>query len=134
MVFVQGGDGRAEDEGLRYQRTTGATSYKVKSIFDPGQAPAKSKRRQRWCAKWWWASRSGRIVCNRHTHTWQADGDWKFRSTCASGETARGLSLIVCAGQHIVQGRVTTSYEDVDDAIIPSLRHRLLHNRGGGGT
>ncbi len=28
----------------------------------------------------------------------------------------------------LLEGRVTVSYEDVEDAIIPSLRHRLLRN------
>ena len=28
----------------------------------------------------------------------------------------------------LLAGRVSVSYEDIDDAMIPSLRHRLLRN------
>jgi MoxR-like ATPase len=28
----------------------------------------------------------------------------------------------------LLDGRVSVSYDDVDDAIVPSLRHRLLRN------
>ena len=29
---------------------------------------------------------------------------------------------------HLLAGRVSVSYEDIDDAIVPCLRHRLLLN------
>ena len=46
------------------------------------------------------------------------------------GPSPRGAqALIMCAKVNaLLEGRVTVSYEDIDDAIIPSLRHRLLRN------
>jgi MoxR-like ATPase len=37
--------------------------------------------------------------------------------------------MILCAKVNaLLDGRVSVSYDDVDDAIVPSLRHRLLRN------
>jgi len=46
------------------------------------------------------------------------------------GPSPRGAqALILCAKVNaLLDGRVSVSYEDVDDAIIPALRHRLLRN------
>jgi len=46
------------------------------------------------------------------------------------GPSPRGAqSLILCAKVNaLLDGRVSTSYEDVNDAILPALRHRLLRN------
>ena len=54
----------------------------------------------------------------------------KCRSICASVRVrAARKALILCAKVNaLLEGRVTVSYEDVEDAIIPALRHRLLRN------
>jgi MoxR-like ATPase len=46
------------------------------------------------------------------------------------GPSPRGLqAIILCSKVNaLLDGRVSVSYEDLDDAIIPSLRHRLLRN------
>jgi len=46
------------------------------------------------------------------------------------GPSPRGAqALILCSKVNaLLVGRVTVSYEDVDDAIVPALRHRLLRN------
>ncbi len=46
------------------------------------------------------------------------------------GPSPRGAqALILCAKVNaLLAGRVSVSYEDIDDAIIPCLRHRLLRN------
>jgi MoxR-like ATPase len=46
------------------------------------------------------------------------------------GPSPRGAqALILCAKVNaLLDGRVSVSYADVDDAIIPALRHRLLRN------
>jgi MoxR-like ATPase len=37
--------------------------------------------------------------------------------------------MILCAKVNaLLDGRVSVGYDDVDDAIVPSLRHRLLRN------
>ncbi|MBF6567824.1 MAG: AAA family ATPase [Candidatus Binataceae bacterium] len=46
------------------------------------------------------------------------------------GPSPRGLqAIILCAKVNaLLDGRVSVSYEDIDDAIVPALRHRLLRN------
>jgi MoxR-like ATPase len=46
------------------------------------------------------------------------------------GPSPRGAqALLMCAKVNaLLEGRVTIGYEDVEDAIIPALRHRLLRN------
>ena len=46
------------------------------------------------------------------------------------GPSPRGAqALILCAKVNaLLDGRVSVSYDDVDDAIVPALRHRLLRN------
>jgi MoxR-like ATPase len=46
------------------------------------------------------------------------------------GPSPRGAqSLILCAKVNaLLDGRVSVSYEDINDAIVPALRHRLLRN------
>ena len=46
------------------------------------------------------------------------------------GPSPRGAqALILCAKVNaLLDGRVSVSYEDIEDAIVPSLRHRLLRN------
>ena len=46
------------------------------------------------------------------------------------GPSPRGAqSLILCAKVNaLLDGRVSVSYEDIEDAIVPALRHRLLRN------
>ena len=46
------------------------------------------------------------------------------------GPSPRGAqAIILCAKVNaLLDGRVSISYDDIDDAIVPSLRHRLLRN------
>ena len=46
------------------------------------------------------------------------------------GPSPRGAqALILCSKVNaLLDGRVSVSYDDVNDAIVPSLRHRLLRN------
>jgi len=46
------------------------------------------------------------------------------------GPSPRGAqATILCAKVNaLLDGRVSVSYDDIDDAIVPSLRHRLLRN------
>ena len=37
--------------------------------------------------------------------------------------------MILCAKVNaLLDGRVSVSYEDIDDGVVPCLRHRLLRN------
>ena len=46
------------------------------------------------------------------------------------GPSPRGAqAIILCAKVNaLLDGRVSVSYDDIDDAVVPSLRHRLLRN------
>jgi MoxR-like ATPase len=46
------------------------------------------------------------------------------------GPSPRGLQAIILCGKvnALLDGRVSVSYDDIDDAVVPSLRHRLLRN------
>jgi len=46
------------------------------------------------------------------------------------GPSPRGLQAIVLSAKvsALLDGRVSVSYDDVDDAVVPALRHRLLRN------
>ena len=54
----------------------------------------------------------------------------RSRSTCASDRVrAARKRCILCAKVNaLLDGRVSVSYDDVNDAIVPALRHRLLRN------
>ena len=113
-------------------RTTGATSYKVQSIFDPGQAPANIEAQKALVREVMVGEPVERYIiaiigaCTPGGPTAIPEVSQYLRF----GPSPRGAqSLIMCAKVNaLLEGRVTTSYEDVDDAIIPSLRHRLLRN------
>ena len=113
-------------------RTTGATAYKVQSIFDPGLAPAKIEAQKALVREVMVGEPVERYIiaiigaCTPGGPTAIPEVSQYLRF----GPSPRGAqSLIMCSKVNaLLEGRVTTSYEDVDDAIIPSLRHRLLRN------
>ncbi len=113
-------------------RTTGATAYKVQSIFDPGHAPAKIEAQKALVREVMVGEPVERYIisiigaCTPGGPTAIPEVSQYLRF----GPSPRGAqSLIMCSKVNaLLEGRVTTSYEDVDDAIIPSLRHRLLRN------
>jgi MoxR-like ATPase len=123
---------KAEELHEIIARTTGATSYKVQSIFDPGQAPEKIEAQKALVREVMVGEPVERYIisiigaCTPGGPTAIPEVSQYLRF----GPSPRGAqSLIMCAKVNaLLEGRVTTSYEDVDDAIIPSLRHRLLRN------
>ncbi len=46
------------------------------------------------------------------------------------GPSPRGLQALILCGKvnALLDGRVSVSYDDIDDAVVPALRHRLLRN------
>ena len=126
--------GAPKPEELReiIARTTGATSYKVQSIFDPGNAPEKIEEQKALVREVMVGEPVERYIisiigaCTPGGPTVIPEVSQYLRF----GPSPRGAqALIMCAKVNaLLEGRVTASYEDVDDAIIPSLRHRLLRN------
>jgi MoxR-like ATPase len=113
-------------------RTTGATSYKVQSIFDPVRAPEQIEAEKALVREVMVGEPVERFIigiigaCTPGGPNAIPEVSQYLRF----GPSPRGAqSLIMCAKVNaLLEGRVSISYEDVEDAIIPSLRHRLLRN------
>jgi len=113
-------------------RTTGATSYKLQSIFDPARAPEQIEAEKALVREVMVGEPVERYIigiigaCTPGGPTAIPEVSQYLRF----GPSPRGAqSLIMCAKVNaLLEGRVTISYEDVEDAIIPALRHRLLRN------
>ena len=113
-------------------RTTTATSYKIRPILAPGTAPEHIERLKLLVREVMVAEPLERYVIS-------------IISACTPGGTAglpevsqylrfgpspRGAQALILSSKvnALLDGRVSVSYEDIDDAIIPALRHRLLRN------
>jgi MoxR-like ATPase len=113
-------------------RTTGATTYQIKPIFDPGEAPAMIERLKDLVRKVIVAEPLERYVigiiaaCTPSGPGALAEISQYLRF----GPSPRGAqALILCAKvSALMDERVTISYDDIDDALVPALRHRLLRN------
>ncbi len=113
-------------------RTTGATSYRVQSIFEPGGAPAEIEAEKALVREVMVGEPVERyiIAIIGACTPGGPEAIPEVSQYLRFGPSPRGAqSLIMCAKVNaLLEGRVTISYEDVEDAIIPSLRHRLLRN------
>ncbi len=114
------------------KRTTGSTSYKVQSVFDPGSAPKKIEELKSLVREVMVSEPVERYIisiitaCTPNTQAASPEISQYLRF----GPSPRGAQALIMAGKvsALLDGRVSVSYEDVDDAIFPALRHRLLRN------
>jgi MoxR-like ATPase len=126
--------GSPKPEELReiLNRTTGAANYQPVSIFDSGTAPAKIEELKVLVREVMVAEPLERyIISIIGACTPGGPGAVpEVSQYLRFGPSPRGAqSLILCAKVNaLLDGRVSTSYEDVNDAILPALRHRLLRN------
>jgi MoxR-like ATPase len=126
--------GSPKPEELReiLNRTTGAVSYQVKSIFDAGTAPGRIEELKQLVREVMVAEPVERYIISLiGACTPGGPGVLpEVSQYLRFGPSPRGAqSLILCARVNaLLEGRVTVSFEDVNDAIIPALRHRLLRN------
>ncbi len=113
-------------------RTTGATTYHPQPIFDPGQAPAKIEELKVLVREVMVAEPIERyIISIIGAVTPGGPGVLpEVSQYLRFGPSPRGAqALILCSKVNaLLDGRVSVSYDDVNDAIVPSLRHRLLRN------
>ncbi len=126
--------GAPKPEELReiLKRTTGAVAAHIQSIFDSGGAPRKIEElkalvRQVMVGE----PLEGYIISIIGACTPGGPAAIpEVSQYLRFGPSPRGAqALILCAKVNaLLDGRVSVSYEDVDDAIIPALRHRLLRN------
>src|SRR5215472_15400002 len=113
-------------------RTTGAVSYHPQPLFEPRQAPAKIEELKLLVREVMVAepleryiiSIIGAVIPGGPGTLPEVSQYLRF------GPSPRGAqALILCAKVNaLLDGRASISYDDVNDAIVPSLRHRLLRN------
>jgi MoxR-like ATPase len=113
-------------------RTTGAVSYHPQSIFEPRHAPAKIEELKLLVREVMVAEPLERyIISIIGSVTPGGPGALpEVSQYLRFGPSPRGAqALILCAKVNaLLEGRASVSYDDVNDAIVPSLRHRLLRN------
>ncbi len=126
--------GAPKPEELReiLKRTTGATTHQVQPIFDPGAAPHKIEELKALVREVMVSEPiEGYIIAIIGACTPSGPAVIpEVSQYLRFGPSPRGAqALILCAKVNaLLAGRVSVSYEDVDDAIVPALRHRLLRN------
>jgi MoxR-like ATPase len=126
--------GSPKPEELReiLNRTTGATDYQPVSIFDAGRASGKIEELKTLVREVMVAEPLERYIISMiGACTPGGPGAVpEVSQYLRFGPSPRGAqSLILCAKVNaLLDGRVSVSYDDVNDAILPSLRHRLLRN------
>ncbi len=126
--------GSPKPEELReiLSRTTGANVYQVKPIVPPVEAPQRIERLKALVREVMVAEPLERYVigiiaaCTPNGPGAAPEISQYLRF----GPSPRGAqALILCAKVNaLMQDRVSISYDDIDDAVVPSLRHRLLRN------
>ncbi|HVC44649.1 MAG TPA: MoxR family ATPase [Candidatus Binataceae bacterium] len=113
-------------------RTTGAATYKVQSIFESGLAPQKIEALKALVREVMVGEPIERyiIAIMGACTPGGPDAIPEVSQYLRFGPSPRGAqSIILCAKVNaLLEGRVTVSYEDVEDATTPALRHRLLRN------
>ncbi len=126
--------GSPKPEELReiMHRTTGTTTNKIQPLYDAARAPAAIENLKTLVREVMVAEPLERYVigiiggCTPGGPGAIPEVSQYLRF----GPSPRGAqALIMCAKVNaLLAGRVSISYEDIDDGIIPSLRHRLLRN------
>jgi MoxR-like ATPase len=113
-------------------RTTGAVTYHPQPIFEPEDAPAKIEELKLLVREVMVAEPLERyIISIIAAVTPGGPGTLpEISQYLRFGPSPRGAqALILCAKVNaLLDGRPSVSYDDVNDAIVPSLRHRLLRN------
>jgi MoxR-like ATPase len=113
-------------------RTTGTTQSQIQPIFDPNRAPAAIEELKGLVREVMVAEPLERYIlgviggCTPGGPGAIPEVSQYLRF----GPSPRGAqALILCAKVNaLLAGRVSVSYEDIDDAVVPCLRHRLLRN------
>ena len=113
-------------------RTTGSEAYKAEPIFDPQLAPRAIESLKALVREVMVAEPLERYIiaivggCTPNTPGAAPEVSQYLRF----GPSPRGAQAIMLCSKvnALLDGRVSVSYEDIDDAIVPSLRHRLLRN------
>jgi MoxR-like ATPase len=113
-------------------RTTGSTSYQPQAIFNDGAASKKIEEQKTLVREVMVAEPLERyIISIVGACTPGGPGATpEITQYLRFGPSPRGAqALLLCAKVNaLLDGRVSVSYDDINDAIVPGLRHRLLRN------
>jgi MoxR-like ATPase len=126
--------GAPKPEELReiLSRTTGAVSYHPQPIFEPRQAAAKIEELKLLVREVMVSETLERyIISIIGAVTPGSPGTLpEVSQYLRFGPSPRGAQALILCGKvnALLDGRASVSYDDVNDAIVPSLRHRLLRN------
>jgi MoxR-like ATPase len=126
--------GSPKPEELReiLNRTTGAAHYQIKPIIDPAVAPATIERCKELVREVMVAEPLERYIIGIIAAcTPNGPGALpEISQYLRFGPSPRGAQALILAAKvsALMESRVSISYDDVDDAIVPALRHRLLRN------
>ncbi len=113
-------------------RTTGASTYQPEPVFEPHEAPGKIEELKHLVREVLVAEPLERYVISIIAAVTPGGpgASPEVSQYLRFGPSPRGAqALLLCAKVNaLLDGRASVSYDDVNDAIIPSLRHRLLRN------
>jgi MoxR-like ATPase len=126
--------GSPKPEELReiMHRTTGAQAYKVQPNFDPVDAPIKIEELKQLAREVMVAEPVERYVISLITACTPGSpaASPEITQYLRFGPSPRGAQALILGGKvnALLAGRVSVSYEDIDDTVLSALRHRLLRN------
>src|SRR5579875_2097512 len=126
--------GAPKPEELReiLNRTTGAQQYQLQPILDPARAPVQIEQLKLLVREVMVSEPVERYVIGIISSCTPGSPGAapEISQYLRFGPSPHGAqALLLCSKVNaLLEGRVNVSYEDVDDAIIPALRHRLLRN------
>jgi len=113
-------------------RTTGAQMYKIQPNFEAGDAPIKIEELKQLVREVMVSEPVERYVISLITACTPGSpaASPEITQYLRFGPSPRGAQALVLGGKvnALLAGRVSVSYEDIDDTVLPALRHRLLRN------
>ncbi|MGH8012657.1 MAG: AAA family ATPase [Candidatus Binataceae bacterium] len=126
--------GPPKPEELReiLNRTTGANDYKAQSIFPAGSASARIEELKLLVREVMVAEPLERYIIGiiGACTPGGAGAIPEVSQYLRFGPSPRGAQALILTAKvnALLDGRVSVGYDDINDAIVPALRHRLLRN------
>jgi MoxR-like ATPase len=113
-------------------RTTGAQTYRIQPSFDPTDAPIKIEELKRLVREVMVSEPVERYIISLITACTPGSpaASPEITQYLRFGPSPRGAQALILGGKvnALLAGRVSVSYEDIDDTVLSALRHRLLRN------
>jgi MoxR-like ATPase len=113
-------------------RTTGAQTYKVQPNFEHADAAIKIEELKQLVREVMVSEPVERYIISLITACTPGSPAASLEITqyLRFGPSPRGAQALILGGKvnALLAGRVSVSYEDIDDTVLSALRHRLLRN------